>query len=398
MTWFQPPQLRIGEGIEEESRHATWLELFFDLVFVVAVSQLAHALSDDITPKGFLGFVVLFLPTWWAWIGATFYANRFDVDDIGHRLLSAVQMLGIAAMAVNVHHGLEENAPGFALSYTAVRVILVFQYLRAARHVPPASGLARRYALGFGIAAACWCISAFVPAPLRFVLWGIGMLIDIGTPLSAMQFQSRLLPHFEHLPERFGLFIIIVLGEAIIAVVNGVAEQEWQFLSVMAAGFGFVIAFSLWWIYFENVGSSALRAAGAQGQLATLQIWLYGHFPLVLGLAATGVAVEHIILQEPNSVLPMAERWLLCGATALCLLSLALLHRTGVIFRCKVRAKYRLWAAIALLVMGSVGVSLSPILVVGFVAIVTISQVAQDIYQGHPAPSPIEPENQSALS
>ena len=387
MDWFQPPQLRIGEGIEEESRRATWLELFYDLVFVVAVSQVAHYLNDHLSWSGFIGFVALFIPIWWAWIGATFYANRFDVDDIGHRLLTAMQMLGVAAMAINVHHGLGESSGGFALSYFVVRLILVFQYLRAAHHVTSARGLATRYAAGFAIAACFWLASVFVPLPLRFAFWAVGTLIDLTTPLTATRLQAKILPNFEHLPERFGLFVIIVLGEAIIAVVNGVAEKEWQPLSAFAAFFGFMIAFCLWWVYFENVNGSALRVAGAEGRASTLQVWLFGHLPLVLGIAATGVAVEHIILSEPMAALPAAQRWLLCGSVAMCLLSLAILHRTGIIFRCKVRAKYRFGVALALIGLAAFGEDLLPIVVVGLVAGMTATQVAQDLYQGHPTPT-----------
>ena len=111
-SWLQPPRLRIGENREQEHRHATWLELFYDLVFVVAVSQVAHNLYADVTISGFFSFIFLFIPIWWAWIGTTLYANRFDSDDIGHRLLMGVQMLAIAALAVNVHHGLGETSAG----------------------------------------------------------------------------------------------------------------------------------------------------------------------------------------------------------------------------------------------------------------------------------------------
>ena len=138
--WWQPPQLRIGEdGVTE--RRATWLELFFDLVFVVAIAQLAHKLNEEISLSGFFGFVALFIPVWWSWVGAAFYANRFDTDDLGHRLLTSVQMLAVAALAVNIHHGLGDSSAGFALSYAAVRFVLVVEYLRAGKHAVAARSL-----------------------------------------------------------------------------------------------------------------------------------------------------------------------------------------------------------------------------------------------------------------
>ncbi|GAB1541179.1 low temperature requirement protein A [Scytonema sp. NUACC21] len=384
-TWLQPPRLRISAESEGDNGHATWLELFYDLVFVVAVSQVAHNLSKDISLSGFFGFVFLFMPIWWAWIGTTFYANRFDIDDIGHRLLIGVQMIAIAALAVNIHHGLDESSTGFALSYAAGRAVLVIEYLRAARHIPLARPLATRYAQGFAIAAAFWVLSIFIPAPLRFGFWALGLIVDFATPLTAKYLQLGLAHHLEHLPERFGLFTIIVLGEAIIAVVNGLSNQTWDGKSAIAAVFGFSIAFSLWWIYFENIGSSALRSVSTTGKTGVYQIWLYGHLPLVIGLAATGVGVEHIISSQPNIALPLAERVLLCGAVALCLLALSLLHRTGVIRYCKIRSRFRLRSAVALVVLAIVGKGLLPVVVIGLVAIVCAIQVVQDLYQSRPS-------------
>lgn len=97
------------------NRHATWLELFYDLVFVVVISHLAHSLGDDFSLFGFLGFLALFIPVWWSWTGAAFYATRFDPDDLGHRILILLQMVGAAALAVNVPDGLGNSSAGFIL-------------------------------------------------------------------------------------------------------------------------------------------------------------------------------------------------------------------------------------------------------------------------------------------
>ena len=102
---------------EEKERHATWLELFYDLVFVAVVSQLSENLSHNISLAGVLSFIALFVPVWFAWIGAAFFATRFGTDDLAHRILTLLQMMGAAAMAVNVSHALGETSAGFALSY-----------------------------------------------------------------------------------------------------------------------------------------------------------------------------------------------------------------------------------------------------------------------------------------
>ena len=127
--------------------------------------------------------MALFVPVWWSWTGAAFYATRFDTDDLGHRILILLQMVGAAALAVNVSDGLGNDSAGFALSYAAIRIILVLEYVRTgiSKSFSSATPLIRRYSRGFLSAAIVWIISAFIPPPFRFVLWGIGLVIDFAT-------------------------------------------------------------------------------------------------------------------------------------------------------------------------------------------------------------------------
>lgn len=363
--WWKPPKLRIGD---HEERHATWLELFYDLVFVVAIAQLAHTLSDHVSLSGFLQFIILFVPIWWSWIGTTFYATRFDSDDLGHRLLTAAQMLGIVALSINVHHGLDESSGGFALSYAAVRFVLVIKYLRAIAHIPVARPLTVRYAKGFGLAATLWLISAFVPLPYRFILWGIGLLIDFGTPITAGKLHALLPPHASHFPERMGLFTLIVLGESIVAVVDGVSEQQWGSQSVISAIFGLAIAFSLWWIYFENIGDVEVHRSRVSSSVNAYQAWLYAHLPLVIGITATGVGVEHIVASPSGEALATADRWLFCGAVALCLLALSIIHLTDTRKDSPLQTTYRIGAVALVVLVAILGQSLLPVTLITLVA------------------------------
>ncbi|MDF5714312.1 MAG: low temperature requirement protein A [Rhizonema sp. NSF051] len=384
--WLKPPELRIGEGNEEE-RHATWLEAFFDLIFVAVISELAHTLNQDVSLSGFLGFLLLFVAVWWSWIGATFYANLFDTDDLGHRLLTALQMIAVAALAVNVHNGLNESSAGFALSYTSIRILLVIEYLRAGRHVVVARPLTNRIIKGSGIAALLWLISVFVPLPLRFGLWTLALVVDFGTMMTAGEsVHVELAPHTSHLPERFGLFTMIVLGESVLAVVHGVAKQHWNVSSAISAVFGMSIAFSLWWVYFDNLGGSAIQAARTCRRIGAYQIWVYMHLPLVIGLTATGVGVEHVVSSNPNLALPLLDRWLICASLSLCLLTLGVIYLTGLSInaklRCKARATYRFGAAAIILIFAVAGASLSPVKLIGLIAGVCTVQIILDLRQG----------------
>jgi low temperature requirement protein LtrA len=378
---FRPPRLRINEGGEEE-RHATWMELFYDLLFVAVVAQLSLQLSHDLSPFGILRFVLLFVPVWWAWIGQAFYATRFDTDDLGHRLFIIAQMFAIAAMGVTVHEGFSQGSAGFALSYAAVRFILVGEYIGADVFVPAARKIIRRFEIGFGIAATIWLISAFVAPPYRFVLWGIGMLVDFGTPLTAGKLHAQLPPHAVHLPERFALFTLIILGESITGVISGLSRQHWSPASVVAAMLGLSLAFSLWWVYFDNVDAAPIRAARTGGRIWLYQTWLYAHLPLVIGLTATAVGVEYVVSSPQDMVLPLGERWLICGGVALVLLSLGLIHLTTVLSRAHPRnyghVAYHFGGAAALIILGAVG-SFRPLSLIGLIALACALQVIREV-------------------
>ena len=286
---FQPPKLR-REECEEGERRATWLELFFDLIFVVAIAQLAHNFKEEFSLVGLIKLAVLFIPVWWCWIGATFYDTRFDNDGLVDRLITLLQMAIAATLAANIHHGLDSSSVGFALSYIAFRCVLIGQYLHAGYHVPQARVLTNWYAVGFTASIVFWLASIFVPLPWRFGLWAIGLIIDFATPLSAGQRVAKIPPDMAHTTERIGLFTIIVLGESIVAVVGGVAEMAWTPMAIAIALLGLSIAFSFWWMYFDTVDESPLQAM-RRGEMKVALTWLYSHLPLAIGLTATGVGV-----------------------------------------------------------------------------------------------------------
>jgi len=378
--FLQLPRLRRDEE-EEAERRATWLELFYDLVFVVAIAQLAHELSGNFSFVGFFSFVALFVPIWWCWVGATFWATRFDTDDLGYRLLTLLQMAIVAAMAVNVHHGLESSSTGFALCYVAIRSILIAQYLNAGYHLPVARPLTTRFAIGFGTSVALWLLSVFVPFPWRLGLWALGIVVDLVTPLYVGRWVAQIPPSFSHVPERLGLFTIIVLGESIAAVVRGVAEQEWSVLSTLTALLGMSIAFSLWWIYFDSVDGSPLRSMKV-GRMGIGLTWLYAHLPLAIGLVMTGVGVEHLVSSEAG-IVSAGERWLLGGGIALCLIVLALIHlitcTLGSSRYRKILSAYRLGSAGFVLVLAAGDSKLSPFGFMALVAFACVLQVALDL-------------------
>ncbi|MGB7632749.1 MAG: low temperature requirement protein A [Nitrososphaeraceae archaeon] len=379
------------ERKEEKERRATWLELFYDLVFVAVVTQLAENLDHNISLIGLLSFVALYVPVWFAWIGATFFATRFGTDDLAHRILTLLQMMAAAAMAVNVSHGLGETSAGFALSYAAIRFILVIEYLRIRRNITLARPLTERYLIGFSSSAVIWTVSAFVPPPLRFVLWGIGLAIDFGTPFLAGRLAIKFAPHISHLPERMGLFVIIVLGESILGVVLGLAGHEWNIYSSMTVGLGLSIPFSLWWIYFDNIDGSAIRAATEKGKRGIYYVWLYIHFPLVVGLTAIGIGIKQAASSNQEIALPLPELWLICGSVSSCLFIQAILHLAAAAgddsdteHKTKMKwATYRIISGIIIIAIAILGLKLFPVVLMFILAFICALQIVLDL-KDHP--------------
>jgi low temperature requirement protein LtrA len=379
------------------NRRATWLELFYDLVFVVVISQLAHNLEEDFSLYGFLRFLALFVPVWWSWTGAAFYATRFDTDDLGHRILVLLQMVGAAALAVNVSDGLGNNSAGFALSYAAIRIILVLEYVRTGKNksFSSATPLIRRYTRGFLSAAIIWIISAFIPPSLRFLLWGIGLAIDFATPFTTgTRLYSQFAPHISHLPERMGLFTIIVLGESVLEVVVGVSKTEFDIYSMSMLGLGLSIPFSLWWLYFDTVDGAPIRALREKGKIGLYSLWLFGHFPLVVAITSLGVGLGYITSNVRGLALSYSEQWLVCGSVALSLGAQGILYLSSAYYylyagstqdyRTSIRwATYRIISAGMALLIPILGIPLSPFLLVCILAAICIAQIVIDLKQ-HP--------------
>ena len=227
--FLEPPRLRTLEA--EEDRRATWLELFLDLVFVAAVAEVAGTLSADPTAAGLGRFLVLFLPIFWAWAGFTFYATRFDTDDLVYRLLTLLGMFAVAGLASTVPDALHGGQNTFVVAYVCVRAILLVLYARVYRDVEVARPVAGWFIVMFGLGVMGWLVSLAVPVPWKYAVWGVALAVEYAAPIRAWRLLRGVPVDPRHLPERFGLLIIIVLGEGVIGVVLGTAEVSWTLRS-----------------------------------------------------------------------------------------------------------------------------------------------------------------------
>jgi low temperature requirement protein LtrA len=284
----------------EEHRVATPLELFFDLVFVVAVAQAAnslhHALAEGAVAAPTARYIAVFVTIWWAWMGFSWFASAYDTDDIAYRLTVFVQMTGALIIAAGIPRAFDDlDFDVVVVGYVVMRLAQVVLWLRAAAHAPPD---ARRCALRFaaGITA---CQIGWIARLALSGAWGIaGFAVLMAAELIVPVWAERAAPtswHPGHIAERYGLFTIIVLGESILAgtvavqtVVDDVGLDA-ELVGIIAGGL--LIVFSMWWIYFDYQTPQVLTS-NRPGF-----IWGYGHLVVFAAVAAVGaglvVAVDH---------------------------------------------------------------------------------------------------------
>jgi low temperature requirement protein LtrA len=338
---------------------------------------------------GVFRFLAFFVLIWWAWVGHTLYSTRFDTDDLVQRLLTLIQMFAVAAMAANAKDAFDSRySAGFAAAYAAMRLVLVFQYLRALQ-VPESRELTTRYAIGFGAAAVVWVVSALLDPPARYWLWALALAIDLGTPFLAMHHAEKIPPDSAHLPERFGLFTIILLGESIVAVMHGMESQEtWSLSAALSAFQGMGIAFCFWWWYFDGAAGAAERPIRSRRQARLFQVWNYAHWPLYVGIALAAVGVKHIVALTPGDHLHPMEAWILCGSVALMMASLTVIGMTSEASqRCSCLLTQSLphgcLAGLALLA-GFVGHLVPPVLLITALTVLSALQVGFSV-RGEPS-------------
>ncbi len=286
---FKLPQ----RGETQPERHATWLELFFDLVFVATVAQISHQLASPFSIANILVCIGLFLPVWWIWTGHTVYATRFDSGDLPYRILTFVQMFAMAIIAIQLHHFTHASANVYAIAYLLARGILLVMLVRAHFMVVHTRRATQLYLIGFGIGALCWACSLGVGGTMKYALWGIGMIVDMLTPWYGWLkgFLKKFAVEPSHLLERFGLLIIILLGEMVVAIVSGVSQTGWTPSVLMVAVGGFLLAILAWWLYF-----SFIDRAKSSMELHSGQPYIYIHLPLIIGIGGLSLGIQKSIL------------------------------------------------------------------------------------------------------
>ncbi len=376
--WYHRPVFHDPHKFGEKK--ATWLELFYDLIFVAAFIHLGNGFSDHVGWEGALRFVMVFVPMWVVWTGYTFFINRFTIDDFIHRIIVFVQMFSIGAMAVGAPEVLEKRHTVFVTSFAVAQGVIAFLYIRSWLQVKDGRAYSGYWGAVFAAGAMVWVASLLLPEPAATILRGVALLGVISAPLSRQSraIADRFPGDQEHLSERYGLLTIIVLGESFVKVLSSLYGKGASLPVLGQAGVLLVLTCCLWWIYFDDVAGSRIR-----GRRFTPIIWLYAHLPLQMALTATGVAIKKAVAFDMMVPAPEAYRWLFSGSLGLALLSVAVIdsvtERRQAELSDTYRVAMRFFSAALLLLLAPGGGGMPAYMFVILVTSVLIAQVVFDM-------------------
>jgi len=324
---FQPPRYHRDVVFHRHGDRAVgWLELFYDLVYVATLIQIGNFLSSHLDWTGFGRFLVLMFVTWWAWSGETAYQNRYFVDDVTHRLLVLVQMFGVAAMGLSVDQAFGELSAQFAIAFVLVRSMLLVMWMRSYRTHTASRTLAVGYMTGIGVGLAIWLGSIALPADVRWIAWLVAIVFEIAFFARPTVITETISwqPDDHHLVERFGIFTIIVLGEAFVKILDD-AQGTQLGLTQIGSGILLVTAlFALWWLHFSDSAGELYDLSSNVKPMC----WLYGHLFLAVALVSFGVAAKKLFgetVKHPGDVVNEEYRLLLTLALVIFLAGQALI-------------------------------------------------------------------------
>jgi low temperature requirement protein LtrA len=300
------------------------LELFYDLVYVAVISRAAHHLAEHVTARGFLEFTVVFGLIWAAWVNGSLYLELHGREDGRTRNTVFLQMGVLVLLAVFTADATGDDGTAFALVYAVFLAVMGWLWYSVRRQDrvdhPEFLAPAARYVTGMAAGAVVIVASAMLPSGPRLAVWAgfcVAWLLGMVALGHWAGIDNQGLPPTGSLVERFGAFTIIVLGEVIFGVVNGLSIPERDVTTTATGMIALAVGFGFWWIYFDLVGRRMPRGDG--GSLIT---WMLSHLPITLSISAAGAAMVSLIGRASDARTPASTAWLLAGSVALGLLAL----------------------------------------------------------------------------
>jgi low temperature requirement protein LtrA len=294
----------VGRDPEEDGRASTPLELLFDLTFVIAFGaasdQLAHAVADDHIREGVLAFCLATFAVSWAWINFTWFASAYDTDDWPFRLTTMVQMLGVIVLALGVpdmfasviEHDGHLDLGLIVVGYVIMRLPMVAQWMRAGRADPARRALCSKMVWTLVLAQAGWLLLAAFNPSMKFTVVAVLVLVgvEVTGPVLAETLHGGSPWHGHHVAERYGLMVIIALGEGLLgttAALGALVEEGWTVDAAMLGLAGTALTFGVWWTYFVVPWGHLLTAYRSRSFG-----WGYGHIPMFGAIVAIGAGLH----------------------------------------------------------------------------------------------------------
>jgi low temperature requirement protein LtrA len=304
----------------EVEKRVSWAELFFDLVFVVAVTQVSHFLVGHVSWGRLLQALIVFVPIYWLWVGTSIQTNLQDISRPGLRIrIFAIALAGIF-MAMSLPEAYGRLGLLFAFSYWLGRLVIGVGMVHAAvrGHTWPVNP----YTVSIAITGPMLIVGALVHGDAREVIWGVAALIDLSTPTVLRRFLRVIHYDAGHLTERFGLFVLIALGESVVSVGTSADAESLTAAQGFAVAAAFVLSCGLWWVYFHFAADAMRHAlATAKVQLDITRLVLsYGHLSFIAAIILVAVGMHESII-DPTHHLSWALSGLLVGGAALYLAS-----------------------------------------------------------------------------
>jgi low temperature requirement protein LtrA len=324
-TLWQPPR---PHGEQPHERVVGPLELFYDLAVVVLVAQAAHHLAGHLTWPGFGQFAAVFTLVWIAWANGSLHHELHGHEDARARSTFLLQILLLAAIGAFIPEADGSRGAAFAIAAAVLFAVLAVLWQLATRgDRPEYRRPSRLYVAGTVACAVLLAASAPLPASARVQAWGvldIVYLIGFAAVLLTTDLpQAHGLIVTEALTERFGAFIIIVLGETLTGVVTGLSSRPISPLTMAVGLVAVVVGFGAWWTYFDFAGQRRPRPEPAPSGS-----WIVGHLPLTAAVAAMGAAMVSLVDHAHDGRTPAATAWVLCAGTAAVLVTTMLLAAT----------------------------------------------------------------------
>jgi low temperature requirement protein LtrA len=323
------------EHEHSDEHRVTPLELFFDLAFVFAFTQVTSLLVDDPTWGGVLRGMLVLAALWWAWSGYAWLTSTLDVDEGGVRLAMLASMGAMLFVALAVPGAFGDDAVLFGVVYLLVRVLHLVLYAIVSRDDPDLRAALLRIVPTELLGASLLVLAGFLEGDTRIGVWVVALAIDYFGPAVRGLRGWRIAP--EHFAERHGLIILIALGESIIAIGVGTGLELVAGVMV-AAALGIVVVFALWWLYFDVAAilarSRLMQASGVEQARLALHSYSYLHLPMIAGIVLFALGLE-AALHDVAEALDTVPAVALCGGASLYLVGhvASLFKTTGRVFR-----------------------------------------------------------------